>query len=271
MDDSQTNNKMDIIDLGAGDIELCVNNTIFKTHKYKLSKFSILHDLFQNADHSDRPRHIPTISVQRDTGGVEDFRNTFKVLYASVVTGPFTFEPSVLISALRISSAYEYPALRAFSITHLEGIHLLAIHRIELAREFQLTSWEGPAYDELYTREQAITQQEARVLGSDAFTVVAGIREENLKKEKATLRDGIVQVRQEAEERVKEMADLVASHWESREAAEHAGRVAWEREIRESWAKIQKVLRCQKLPGLREGIPMAIVVLVMSFVWFALS
>ncbi|KAF8605210.1 hypothetical protein BDV93DRAFT_522073 [Ceratobasidium sp. AG-I] len=209
---------MEVIDLGAGDIELCVNNTIFKTHKYKLSKFSILMDLIQHAGYLDRPRYIPTINVQREVCGVEDFSNTFKVLYASAVKGPFTFDAPVLISALRISSAYEYPALRAFSIAHLEGLPLSAIQRIELAREFQLTSWEGPAYDELYKREQAITPEEARVLGSDAFAMVAGVREEILKKEKAKLREAIIQMRRKAEEREKEITKLEASHWENEQA-----------------------------------------------------
>ncbi|KAF8605212.1 hypothetical protein BDV93DRAFT_605683 [Ceratobasidium sp. AG-I] len=200
MPSPQTNNKWDFVDLGAGDIELCVNNTIFKTHKYKLNKFSILKDLIQRIGPSDRPRYAPTISVQRGTGGVEDFNNMFKVLYASVVKGPFTFDPPILISALRISTAYDYPALRAFSIVLLEGTSLSAIQRIELGREFQLPTWEGPAYDELYTREEPISQEEAQLLGSKSLSVVARVREENLKREKFALREAIAQARREADE-----------------------------------------------------------------------
>ncbi|KAF8605209.1 hypothetical protein BDV93DRAFT_605680 [Ceratobasidium sp. AG-I] len=268
MDDLQTNNKTDIIDLGAGGIELCVNNTIFRTHKYKLSKFSILMDLIQRACYLDRPRYMPKISVQREICGAEDFSNTFKVLYASVVKGPPTFDAPVLISALRISSAYDYPALRAFSIAHLEGLPLSAIQRIELAREFQLTSWEGPAYNELYTREEAITRAEARILGSDAFSVVAEMREENLRREQAVLREAAAQARREfdeqanrvARERGKERREANA-RWEAaqkalggaekanretlsrvkREAEEQANRVALERDRREAEA-IQRAL-----------------------------
>lgn len=100
-----------------------------------------------------------------------------------VIEGPFEFDAPVLISALRISSTYDYPDLRAFSINRLENISLSAIQRIELAREFQLASWEGPAYDELYVREEPISKEEARVLGIDAFAEVVKQREEgNLKK-----------------------------------------------------------------------------------------
>ena len=131
-------------------------------------------------------------------------------------------------------------------------------------------SWEGPAYDELHKRQQAINKEEAQILGTDSFAMVAGVREENLKREKAELEEAMIQVRREAEERVKEMADLVASYWESRESLDHAGRVNWERDIRATWTNIHKALRYQKWPGLREGLPAAVVVLVMSFVCYVL-
>ncbi|KAF8605211.1 hypothetical protein BDV93DRAFT_605682 [Ceratobasidium sp. AG-I] len=215
--DPQTNNKRHIVDLGAGDIELCVDNTTFRTHKYKLHKFSILSDLIQRAVRLNEPRYVPTISVQLDTGSIEDFKNTFKVLYASVVKGPLTFDAPVLISALRISSTYGYPALRAFSIARLEDGSLSAIQRIELAREFQLASWEGPAYNELYTRGEAITREEARVLGSDALSIVAMVREENLKREKAALRELIAQAKREADEQASRVAH---ERWVERREAE---------------------------------------------------
>ena len=92
------------------------------------------------------------------------------------------FEPSTLISALRVASVYDYPALRVFAIRHLEKISLSAVERIRLAREFGLPSWEEPAYVELCNREEAITKQEAGVLGLDAFVHVASIREKEQRR-----------------------------------------------------------------------------------------
>ncbi|KAF8605207.1 hypothetical protein BDV93DRAFT_507271 [Ceratobasidium sp. AG-I] len=176
-------------DLGFGDIELHVNGAIFKTHTHVLNDFSGLKHLMDSINYSSTPVSLPAIRVQRDEQGIKDFCNMFKVLYASVIEGPFEFDAPVLISALRISSVYDYPALRAFSITHLEGLPLSAIQRIELAREFQLTSWEGPAYDELYEREEAITVEEARVLGIDSFAEVVKKREEaKAKRERSKAR-----------------------------------------------------------------------------------
>ncbi|KAF8604194.1 hypothetical protein BDV93DRAFT_394233, partial [Ceratobasidium sp. AG-I] len=81
------------------------------------------------------------------------------------------------ISTLRIATAYDHPNLRSFAIKHLESIPLSAIERIRLSREFSLNSWEGPAYIELCERDEAITKEEADVLGIDAFVRIAKIRE----------------------------------------------------------------------------------------------
>lgn len=94
-----------------------------------------------------------------------------------MVDGPFDFDPPTLISALRIATAYDHPNLRSFTIKHLESVSLSAIERICLAREFALTSWEGPAYIELCERDEAISKDEANILGIDAFVHVAKIRE----------------------------------------------------------------------------------------------
>ena len=91
---------------------------------------------------------------------------------------PLSFDAPVLISALRISSAYDYPALRAFTIVQLEALSLAAVERILLAREFQLANWENLAYEELCNREEAITREEARALGIYTFSEIASIREE---------------------------------------------------------------------------------------------
>jgi hypothetical protein len=99
-----------------------------------------------------------------------------------VVDGPFEFSPQVLTSALRIATAYDYPTLRAFTVKNLEKVSLSAVERIRLAREFGLTSWEGPAYAELHERDDAITIEEAAVLGLDAFVRVAKAREQELRR-----------------------------------------------------------------------------------------
>jgi hypothetical protein len=99
-----------------------------------------------------------------------------------VVDGPFEFDPQVLTSALRIATAYDYPGLRTFAIANLEKVSLSAVERIRLAREFGLASWEGPAYAELHERDEAITIEEATVLGLDAFVRVAKAREQELRR-----------------------------------------------------------------------------------------
>lgn len=95
----------------------------------------------------------------------------------SVIDKPPTFDTPVLISALRISSTYDYPDLRAFSLSSLEDASLSAIARIQLAREFNLSPWEDLAYEELCNREEAITREEARVLGTDMVSDIARARE----------------------------------------------------------------------------------------------
>lgn len=100
----------------------------------------------------------------------------------SVVEGPFHFDPITLTSALRIATTYDHPALRNFAIKHLENALLSAVERIRLAREFGLPSWEEPAYVELCNRDEAVTKEEASVLGLDAFVHVARIREKEQRR-----------------------------------------------------------------------------------------
>lgn len=153
---------------GDGDYMLWVNDTCFETHKYLLKRFRTLKCL---------SRDQPVMKLRRDEGGAEDFRHTLTVLYATILEGPFEFEKSTLVSALRIATAYDYPALSLYAINHLEKAQLTAIERIKIAREFGLVSWEEPAYFELCERDEPITMEEASVLGMDMFVRVAGIRE----------------------------------------------------------------------------------------------
>ncbi|KAF8593183.1 hypothetical protein BDV93DRAFT_529979 [Ceratobasidium sp. AG-I] len=161
-----------LFDLGDGDLRLVIQGTTLETHKYIIKRFSRLKNRIQNN----------AIALRSDEPVAEDFRNTFKILYASIVEGPFEFDPVTLISALRVASIYDYPALRVFAIKHLERVPLSAVERIRLAREFGLSSWEEPAYVELCNREDAITKQEAGILGLDAFVHVAKIREKEQRR-----------------------------------------------------------------------------------------
>lgn len=95
----------------------------------------------------------------------------------SILEGPYEFGKEALVSALRIATAYNYPALRTYAINHLTKAQLTAIERIKIAREFKLVSWEEPAYVELCERDEPITMEEASILGIATFVQVAGIRE----------------------------------------------------------------------------------------------
>jgi hypothetical protein len=103
-------------------------------------------------------------------------------MFHSVIEGSFEFDPTILTSALRIATAYGYPALRAFAINKLEKASLSAIERIRIAREFRFASWEAPAYVELCERDEAITETEANVLGMSAFVQVVKIREKEQRR-----------------------------------------------------------------------------------------
>ncbi|KAF8593181.1 hypothetical protein BDV93DRAFT_529977, partial [Ceratobasidium sp. AG-I] len=159
-------------DSGDGDIRLVINGITLEAHKFIIKRFSGLKSRIRNN----------SITLESDRTEVEDFRNAFKILYASIVEGPFNFDQSTLTSALRVANLFDYPTLRRFAIDHLEKTLLSAVERIRLAREFALPSWEEPAYVELCNREEAITKEEASVLGLDAFVHVAKIREKEQRR-----------------------------------------------------------------------------------------
>ncbi|KAG8738171.1 hypothetical protein FRC12_016855 [Ceratobasidium sp. 428] len=160
-------------------IELRVNGIVLPTHKYLLKRFSVLDNLIaQKAGTSQLDKFL---SLDREHGA-EDFFNTFKILYTSPIDGPLEFGSAVLVSALRLATAYDHPALRIFVISNLENARLSVIERIQIAREFGFTSWEEPAYVELCERDEPITEQEANVLGISAFVQIAKIREQEQRR-----------------------------------------------------------------------------------------
>ncbi|CAE6395949.1 unnamed protein product [Rhizoctonia solani] len=219
-----------VIDLGDGDIELKVNNTVFKTHKYLLNDFGRLKEVIKGMERYNTG--APCISIYRDERGVEDFKNMFKVLYATLVKGPFEFDAPILISSLRIATAYEYPELRKFSVDRLGAASLSAIQRIQLAREFDLTAWDESAFQELATREEPITKDEARELGFERFEELAKAREDEKRKKGAEDE----RLRREEEERKKREEE----ERKKREAEENAKREAEEKAKKEAEEKVKK-------------------------------
>ncbi|KAG8707164.1 hypothetical protein FRC08_000668 [Ceratobasidium sp. 394] len=157
--------------VGDGDIILRIEGSELEAHRYILRKFTKLDAMIQRRSN----RCNPTLVIHGYSA--EDFRNTFQVLYASAIEGPFEFGTETLTSALRIATAFDYPALRNFAIKGLQRTSLGAAERVHLAREFDLASWEGPAYKELRTRDGPITLEEADTLGLGIFVDLAKARE----------------------------------------------------------------------------------------------
>ncbi|KAG8762150.1 hypothetical protein FRC11_010844, partial [Ceratobasidium sp. 423] len=139
-----------------------VNGTRFETHRYLIKRFKKWRDLNPKL----QPGSVVTIT---GTASSDDFCRMLRVLYATTLEGPFEFDTSTLISTLHIATEYEYPALRNYVIRHLEQVELTAIKRIEIARKFNLPSWEKPAYVDLCNRDEVITEEEANILGMAAF------------------------------------------------------------------------------------------------------
>ncbi|CAE6479370.1 unnamed protein product [Rhizoctonia solani] len=226
-----------VVDLGDGDIELKVNNTIFKTHKHLLNDFARLREVIKGME---RCGDTPCVTIYRDERGVEDFRNMFKVLYASLIKGPFEFDVPTLVSSLRIATAYDYPELCEFSIDRLESLNLPAVQRIKLACEFKLSDWDSSAFQELVNREEPLTKEEAREVGVDRFEEVARAREEMKRKkgvvEEKVRRDEEERKRREEEERKKREEE----ERQKREAEEKAKKEAEEKAKKEAEEKAKK-------------------------------
>ncbi|CEL58200.1 hypothetical protein RSOLAG1IB_02945 [Rhizoctonia solani AG-1 IB] len=218
-----------VIDLGDGDIELKVNNTTFKSHKHLLNDFARLREMIKGMERYNSG--LSCITIYRDERGVDDFKNMFKVLYSSLIKGPFEFDAPTLVSSLRLATSYEYPELRKFSIDRLEilSAHLSAIQRIELAREFDLSGWYESAFQELVERSEPITKEEAKVIGFEGFEELARARENE--KIKKGMEDERVRSEQEAKRKQEEEAAQMQREEEKRQR-EEAERVAREEEER---------------------------------------
>lgn len=155
-----------------GDACILAGNTLVATHKYLLKRFKKLGERMKDN----------VLVLGPEDHDIMDFRDTLGILYTSVVDESSNIKPQTLTSALRLATTYEYPALRAFAIKRLEVANLSAINRIQLAREFNLPSWEETAYTQLRDRDAPITMSEASVLGLEAFVLVARIREKEQRR-----------------------------------------------------------------------------------------
>ncbi|KAJ1311823.1 hypothetical protein OPQ81_010284 [Rhizoctonia solani] len=164
---------------GDGDMQISVNGTYFETHKYIIKRFRGLRLLLEKQQLEGKTLEI---KIQRDDISAKDFCETFKVLYTSVIAAPFVFSSRTLVSALRVATIYEYYALREYCIQYLDTLELGAIKRIEIAREFQLLTWEEQAYHELGMRDEPITVAEAKIIGLNAFVRIAEIREKEQRR-----------------------------------------------------------------------------------------
>ncbi|QRW21559.1 hypothetical protein RhiXN_06548 [Rhizoctonia solani] len=154
-------------------------NQVFWVHEIFINKFSVLAALIQRAKASNtnlEPGSRIVLVCEPKIQGADIF-NTLKVIYASYIDGIPDFDSNIMISALRIASIFDYPNLRKFALSRLEGMSLSALHRIQLSDELLIPSWEMPAFVELCNRAEPITLTEADVLGMSRFVEIARIRE----------------------------------------------------------------------------------------------
>ncbi|CCO35032.1 hypothetical protein BN14_09145 [Rhizoctonia solani AG-1 IB] len=154
-----------MFEAGDGDMYISVNGARFETHKYLIKRFRGLKQLLEQ-----QPAEV---SIQCNNLSENDFGEVFKLLYATSHT---------LVSALRVATVYDYPALRIYCVQCLEALELDAVKRIDIAKEFDLPAWEEPAYHELKMRDNPITREEAEIIGLDALVRIAEMREKEQRR-----------------------------------------------------------------------------------------
>ncbi|KAH7344482.1 hypothetical protein B0J17DRAFT_763287 [Rhizoctonia solani] len=164
-------------DLTGANIKLEVNSVVIKTHEYLISKFVKLNKLVEKARLVNPQSDAFPVVIRGDSELGSDFLQAFKILGASSIEAPANFDLATLVSAARVASMYEHPALRTFCIRRLEGLSFNPMERLRVARILDLRSWEERVYQELSEREEMITKEEALSLGIDAYWKVASMRE----------------------------------------------------------------------------------------------
>ncbi|CAE6463468.1 unnamed protein product [Rhizoctonia solani] len=163
-------------DFAGATIELQVNDVVFKVLESRVSKFISLNQLIENARSANSQNHTTSILVHGDSGLASDFFNAFELLNASLVDS-IDFNSEILVSAARISAAYDYSKLHALCIKQLEGLSLGSIERFQIGHALGLKAWEERACQELCERDEMITREEMLALGVDAYFEIVSMRE----------------------------------------------------------------------------------------------
>ncbi|KAH7345366.1 hypothetical protein B0J17DRAFT_38317 [Rhizoctonia solani] len=162
-----------------GNIELQTLDHVFWVHEFLLKKFSTFAERIKEARENGATTECGRILIKADRRS-ESVVAALRVLYAPVFPGPeaHKFNSETLIKALRIATFYGCFDMRKYAISELERrFTFLPIYRIQLSDEFNLPTWEKPAFLELCRRPEPISKDEAKILGLDRFAEISRIRE----------------------------------------------------------------------------------------------
>ncbi|CAE6505088.1 unnamed protein product [Rhizoctonia solani] len=162
-----------------GNIELQTFDHTFWVHEFLLKKFSVFAERIKEAREKRKMVNADRLVIKADRRS-ESVVAALRVLYAPVFPGPeaHKFNSETLIKALRIATFYGCPDMRKYTISELEKrFTFLPIYRIQLSDEFNLPTWEKPAFLELCRRPEPISKDEAKILGLDRLAEISRIRE----------------------------------------------------------------------------------------------
>ncbi|KLO04619.1 hypothetical protein SCHPADRAFT_809294, partial [Schizopora paradoxa] len=151
-----------------------VENRIFRVPRELLETYSnVYKDMFNLPISSDEPPDGERDGAPLILEGIkkEDFRAFLSVLsslhYESLQRGESkraAFKD--WIAALRLSHMWDLENVRKKAIDVLEGDAMLGmLQRLELANEFQITTWIRPAYQYLLTRTEELNVTEVSWMG----------------------------------------------------------------------------------------------------------
>jgi hypothetical protein len=86
----------------------------------------------------------------------------------------------VWLSALKLSTMWNFCAIRTLAIKQLDGVDMDAVDKILLAREHHLPAWLSSGYNSLANRKENISLAEVERLGLDTAVRMFHVREERL-------------------------------------------------------------------------------------------
>ncbi|CAE6505317.1 unnamed protein product [Rhizoctonia solani] len=165
-----------------GNIEFETFDHVFWVHEFLLKKFSAFVEQIAQAREkgAGAVTNAGRLKIKVDRLSSSSIVAAFRVLYAPVFPGPeaHKFNSETLIKALRIATLYGCPDMRNYAISELERrFTFLPIHRIQMSDEFNLPTWEKPAFVELCRRPEPISKEESKILGLDRLAALSRIRE----------------------------------------------------------------------------------------------